>query len=147
MPILTIRCNALLARLLHRCVPLFCQEVDKRAGPLFGQLLGLGLTGKEAARCFERLSMAELVAAVHKDALLLTMDPEELQEQEAVLREELGADRDVFASMLLLEPSAVVEGCAHDLQKRVTRLVEELGQQGALETVMDMPTLLTVDDF
>jgi len=26
--------------------------------------------------------MAELVAAVHKDALLLTMDPEELQEQE-----------------------------------------------------------------
>lgn len=26
--------------------------------------------------------MAELVAAVHKDALLLTMDPQELQEQE-----------------------------------------------------------------
>ena len=26
--------------------------------------------------------MEELVAAVHKDALLLTMDPEELQEQE-----------------------------------------------------------------
>lgn len=26
--------------------------------------------------------MAELVAAVHKDALLLTMDPEELHEQE-----------------------------------------------------------------
>lgn len=44
--------------------------------------------------------------------------------RQAVLREELGADRDVFASMLLLEPSAVVEGCAHDLQKRVTRLVE-----------------------
>lgn len=43
---------------------------------------------------------------------------------QAVLREELGADRDVLASMLLLEPSAVVEGCAHDLQKRVTRLVE-----------------------
>ena len=41
-----------------------------------------------------------------------------------MLREELGADRDVFASMLLLEPSAVVEGCAHDLQKRVTRLGE-----------------------
>ena len=51
-----------------------------------------------------------------------------------MLREELGADRDVFASMLLLEPSAVVEGCAHDLQKRVTRLVEvrgsSLGAQG-----------------
>ncbi|PRW05841.1 peroxisome biogenesis factor 10-like isoform X1 [Chlorella sorokiniana] len=208
-----IGCNqALLARLLRRCIPLFCQEVDKRAGPLVGQLLGLGLTGAEAARCFERcpmtgavshgfgptilaledlleagsvtgldgrrlladlligqptaaalltlrpdelrqradglldlgLSMAELVAAVHKDALLLTVDPEELHEQAAVLHEELGADRDVFASMLLLEPSAVVEGCAHDLQKRVTRLVEELGQQGALETVMDMPTLLTV---
>lgn len=44
-----------------------------------------------------------------------------------MLREELGADRDVFASMLLLEPSAVVEGCAHDLQKRVTRLVEVRG--------------------
>lgn len=59
--------QALLARLLHRCIPLFYQEVDKRAGPLVGQLLGLGLTGTEAARCFERcvlwyavLSCAEL---------------------------------------------------------------------------------------
>lgn len=26
-------------------------------------------------------------------------------------------------------------------------LSQELGQQGALETVMDMPTLLTVDDY
>lgn len=47
-----------------------------------------------------------------------------LPPSQAVLREELGADREVLASMILLEPSAVVESCAHDLQKRVTRLVE-----------------------
>lgn len=65
-----------------------------------------------------------------------------------VLRDELGADRDVFAAMLLLEPTAVVEGCAYDLQRRVGALVEQLGQAGALQTITDMPTLLTVDmDF
>ena len=117
---------------------------------------------------------------------------------QAVLHEELGADPGVFAAMLLLEPTAVVEGCAHALQQRVARLVEvggrrrgrqeagaaharvlwqrgegsgekgleasaapglpacccfhphapqEFGQQGALDTVMDMPTLLTVDEY
>lgn len=53
-PLPTCCPQSLLAPLLQRCIPLFAQEVDKRAGPLVGQLLGLGLTGTEAARCFER---------------------------------------------------------------------------------------------
>ncbi|KAL4426245.1 hypothetical protein ABPG77_009860 [Micractinium sp. CCAP 211/92] len=42
-----------LHRLLLCCPVLFSWPVEQRAGVLFGQLQGLGLTAAEAARCFE----------------------------------------------------------------------------------------------
>ena len=49
---------AQLARLLRRCLPLFAQPVAKRAGILTAQLMGLGLTATQAARCFEAAPVA-----------------------------------------------------------------------------------------
>lgn len=53
--------QTLLKHLLHRCLPLFSQPVEKRAGILLQPLLALGLTVNEAARCFERCPMATAV--------------------------------------------------------------------------------------
>ena len=43
-----------LGLLLLRCSYLFSWPADQRAAVLFGQLMGLGLTAAEAARCFEQ---------------------------------------------------------------------------------------------
>ncbi|KAL4426219.1 hypothetical protein ABPG77_009834 [Micractinium sp. CCAP 211/92] len=50
--------EAQLGRLLLRCPRLFTWPVEQRAGVLFGQLQGLGLTAAEAARCFLKQPVA-----------------------------------------------------------------------------------------
>ena len=42
-----------LARLLERCPELLSWPAGERAGVLFGQLMGLGLSAAGTARCFE----------------------------------------------------------------------------------------------
>jgi hypothetical protein len=52
-----------LGRLLVRCPYLFSWPVEQRAGVLFGQLVALGLTAAQAARCFDQQPSAALSPA------------------------------------------------------------------------------------
>jgi hypothetical protein len=159
-----------LGRLLLRCPLLFSWLVEQRAGVLFGQVMALGLTAAQAARCVEQQPFAaetpsfepavvvlapllaagrrasdvgktgeqllaellvgqpaasgllmsdgqrlqqridsllqlgltdrQLVAAVRQDWSLLTCTPERLAALEAVLQQELGADRQLWCRVL-----------------------------------------------
>jgi hypothetical protein len=181
-----------LGRLLMRCPLLFSWPVEQRAGVLFGQLMALGLTAAQAARCFEQqpsaalsrafasaiavlsplmaagcrtgdvgktgeqllgelligqpaasgllqydeqglqqridnllqlgLTEQQLVAAVRRDWSLLKSPLEHLVALEAVLQQELGADRELWCKVLLRAP--LVNRLSEDrLRQRVLALV------------------------
>jgi hypothetical protein len=186
-----------LGRLLMRCPLLFSWPVEHRAGMLFGQLMALGLTAAEAARCFEcqpeaacsasfepaiavlapllaggcrasdvgktgkqllrellvrrpvavtllqsstealqqrldnllqlGLTERQLVTGLQQTISLLTFPPERLAAQEAVLQQELGADRQLWLKVLHSGANAAV--VAEDtLRQRAQALVAVSGQ-------------------
>jgi hypothetical protein len=47
-----------LSQLSYRCPELFSRPAEERAGVLFSQLMGLGLSAGQAARCFEQQPLA-----------------------------------------------------------------------------------------
>ncbi|KAI3427385.1 hypothetical protein D9Q98_010300 [Chlorella vulgaris] len=178
-------------RLLRRCPELFSRPAEERAGVLFSQLMRLGLSAGQAARCFEQetqaptarsfepaiavlapllaagsnsggrtgeqllgdllkkqpagvtlllkwgtlalqrnvdnllqlgLSKQQVVNALKQNWALLTRPPEHLAKLEAVLQQELGADRKLWVKVL--HRAARVASCSEDtLRQRAQALM------------------------
>ncbi|KAI3427320.1 hypothetical protein D9Q98_010237 [Chlorella vulgaris] len=190
-----------LGSLFCRCPELCSWPAEKRAGVLFSQLMGLGLSAGHAARCFERqpeaaaspsfepaiavlapllaagskgagrtgeqllgdllkdqpravtlltrsaalqrnmdnllqlgLSKQQVVAALLQNAALLACTPEQLAKLEAVVQQELGADRQLWVKLLVSKPR--IAGCSEaTLRQRALALVAEFGKEEALRMV------------
>ncbi|KAI3427325.1 hypothetical protein D9Q98_010242 [Chlorella vulgaris] len=184
-----------LGPLFSRCPELFSWPAEERAGVLFSQLMGLGLSAGQAASCFEQqrgaahfrsfepaisvlapllaagskgggrsgeqllgdllkklpaavgllirgsaalqsnmnnllqlgLSKQQVVSAFHQSWALLTNSPEHLGRMEAVVQQELGADRQLWVKMLANQPR--MAGCSEaTLRQRAQALVAAFGK-------------------
>ena len=111
-----------LACLLERCPELFSWPVEERAGVLFGQLMGQGLSAAEAGRCFEQYPGA-ITSPGFKPAIGV------LAELLASGSKEGQAGRQLLADLLRKQPSALalVSSTASTLRKHADNLLNELG--------------------
>jgi hypothetical protein len=179
-----------LGPLFCRCPELFSRPAEERAGVLYSQLMGLGLSAGQAARCFEQqpfaaaslsfepaiavlapllaagskgggrtgeqllgdllkkqpgavgllirgsaalqhnlnnllqlgLSKQHVVTALSQNAALLSYTPEQLARMDAVVQQELGADRQLWLKVLVSQPR--IAGCSEaTLKQRAQALV------------------------
>ncbi|KAI3427420.1 hypothetical protein D9Q98_010335 [Chlorella vulgaris] len=90
------------------------------------------------------LSRQQVVAAFSHNPTLLARTPERLTKLEAVLQQELGADRQLWVKVLLR--AVRLAGCSVDtLRQRAQALVTEFGKEEALRMVGNAPGLLAID--
>ncbi|KAI3427319.1 hypothetical protein D9Q98_010236 [Chlorella vulgaris] len=201
-----------LGSLFCRCPELFSRPAEERAGVLFSQLMGLGLSAGQAARCFELhpgaagsisfapaiallaplqaagskdggrpgeqllgdllkgdpsavrllqhgaealqsnmnnllqlgLSKQQVVKALHQSWVLLAHAPERLVKLEAVVQQELGANRQLWVKMLASQSR--MAGCSEaTLKQRAQALVVEFGKEEACRMVDVAPQLLAIN--
>ncbi|KAI3427404.1 hypothetical protein D9Q98_010319 [Chlorella vulgaris] len=89
------------------------------------------------------LSEEQLMISMRQHPALLTRPPERLAKLEAVLQQELGADRQLWAKMLRHHPR--VATCREaTLRQGVQALVAEFGKEEALKMVEKAPKLLAI---
>ncbi|KAI3427350.1 hypothetical protein D9Q98_010267 [Chlorella vulgaris] len=200
-----------LGSLFCRCPELFSRPAEERAGVLFSQLMGLGLSAGQAASCFEQqttaafslsfepaivmlapllaagskgggrsgeqllgdllqgqptavvllqcgaealqhkldnllqlgLSKQHVAAALKLSWALLTRTPAHLAKLEAMVQQELGANRQLWVKVLCSKPGAVI--CSEAaLRQRAQALVAEFGKQEACRMVDASTQLLAI---
>ena len=111
-----------LARLAERCPLLFSYPAQQRAGVLFGQLMGLGLSAAEAARCF-----TQQPGAAHSPSFEAAI--EALSDPLASGSKEGQARRQLVGALLSKQPAAasllMCRGSC--LQERIAYFLGELG--------------------
>ncbi|KAI3427333.1 hypothetical protein D9Q98_010250 [Chlorella vulgaris] len=201
-----------LGPLFVRCPELFSRPAEERAGVLLSQLMRLGLSAGQAARCFEQkpqaaasssfepaiavlapllaagskgggrtgeqllgdllkgqpaalvslqcgteslqqkldnllqlgLTKQEVVSAFHQSWALLSRTPEQLVKSEAVVQQELGANRELWVKVLRSKPRAA--GCSEaTLRQRLQALVAEFGKEEACRMADVAPQLLAIN--
>ncbi|KAI3427343.1 hypothetical protein D9Q98_010260 [Chlorella vulgaris] len=201
-----------LGPLFCRCPELFSWPAEERAGVLYSQLMRLGLSAGQAARCFEQhygaattlsfepaiavlapllaagskggsrsgeqllgdllkrqpgavtllqhgaqalkrnmdnllqlgLSKQQVVKALSQDFTLLNHSSEHLARMEAVVQQELGADRQLWVKVLRSKPRAAC--CSVVIfRQRAQALVAEFGKEEACRMVDVAPALLAIN--
>ncbi|KAL4853011.1 hypothetical protein ACK3TF_005943 [Chlorella vulgaris] len=201
-----------LGPLFCRCPELFSRPVEERAGVLLSQLMRLGLSAGQAARCFEQhpwgavtlsfqpaiavlaplldagskgggrtgeqllgdllkkqpaavrllqynaeavqrnldsllqlgLTKQQLAKALKVSWALLTNTPDQLARMEAVVQQELGADRELWVKVLRSKPRAA--GCSDaTLRQRLQALVAEFGKEEACRMVQVAIQVLAIN--
>ncbi|KAI3427351.1 hypothetical protein D9Q98_010268 [Chlorella vulgaris] len=201
-----------LGSLFCRCPGLFSRPAEERAGVLCSQLMGLGLSPGQAARCFKQqpeaattlgfepaisvlaplliagskgggrtgeqllgdlltkhpsavvllkygseslqqkldnllqlgLSKQQVAAALRLSWALLTRTPDQLARMEAVVQQELGADRQLYVKVLRSKPR--IASCSEaTIRQRAEALVVEFGKQEACRMVDASTQLLAIN--
>ncbi|KAI3427357.1 hypothetical protein D9Q98_010273 [Chlorella vulgaris] len=90
------------------------------------------------------LSKQQVVAAVRSRWTLLARTPEQLARVEAVVQQELGADRQLWVKMLVSQPQTA--SCSDaTIRQRAKALVVEFGKEEACRMVDVAPQLLAIN--
>ncbi|KAI3427399.1 hypothetical protein D9Q98_010314 [Chlorella vulgaris] len=90
------------------------------------------------------LSKQQVVNALKQNWALLACTPEHLAKLEAVLQQEMGADRQLWVKVL--HRAARVVGCSEaTVRQRAQALVADFGKEEALRMVGNAPGLLAID--
>ncbi|KAI3427339.1 hypothetical protein D9Q98_010256 [Chlorella vulgaris] len=129
-----------LSQLLCRCPELFSRPAEERAGVLFSQLMGLGLSAGQAARCFEQQPLA--AASVSFEPAIAVLAPLLAAGSEGGGR----TGEQLLGDLLQGQPGAVglLQCGTESLQHKLDNLLQlGLSKQQVAKVLPQNPALLT----